>query len=149
MWGRTVRRKFYRGGPQLPVQGRGQQPGQQKITALRQAVRLPCPRTDCDKYEKGWQIVVNMADPADANVARYIREGKLKLRYEEVLLQDKVLAFRFPPGQPCPGHQDSGWEEPIYIVGQRKTNHDEWHHRYGEGARALVKATTRKKEMEG
>jgi len=35
------------------------------------------------------------------------------------------------------------------IVGQRKTVHDEWHTRYQQGGEALVKAVSRKQEMEG
>ena len=149
-WGRTVRRSYYRSGPQLSVQGRGQPEGMQKITALRRTIRLACPKSGCKRYEEGWQIVLNLADPKDANVARYIREGKLSLRYEEVLLPEiqGAVAFRFLPGQPCPGHTGDGWQEPIYIVGERKTVHDEWHERYCTGAEALVAARTRLKERQ-
>ncbi len=125
--------------------------GTQQIAALRRkGDRRPCPRAGCERYEKGWQVVLNMADPADANVARFIREGKTMRRYEEMAADglEGVITFRFHAGQPCLGHLAGGWEEPVYVVGDRKTDHDEWHYRYEEGALALIAATTRLREME-
>ena len=124
--------------------------GTQQLTAIRRvADRKPCPKAGCDKYEKGWEVVLDLNNPEDANVARFIREGKTGRRYEEYLLVKGAVAFRFLAGQPCLGHLNDGWEEPVYIAGDRKTDHDEWHYRYCEGAEGLVAATTRLKEMEG
>ena len=139
-----TKKAFYRSGEQLSVTGHGQLEGRQKIAALRPRGIMACPKSGCVRYEKGYAIVLNLADPEDANVARFVHEGKMG-RYEEQILESGVIRFWFLPGQ-CSGHR-RGWEEPVYIVGQRKTNHDEFHSRYIAGSEALVKATTRVKEM--
>lgn len=143
-----MRRNFYRSGAQLPVQGRGQKEGQQLVTTLRRQGIRRCFKASCERYEKGYTVTLNLADPADANLARYIREGKAG-RYEEVLLTgvEGGMQFQFPPGE-CPGHRLDWQDDPVYIVGERKTVHDEWHERYCKGSEALVAATSRLKEIE-
>ena len=147
-----MRRRFYGGTPrtsgrQLSVQGRGQPEGRQRITTIRPNAITACPKTGCERYEKGYSVVLNLGDPRDANVARYIREGKAGRHIEEVMPGVQgLIRMAFPPGY-CPGHRP--WERPVYIVGERKTTQDEWHHRYLEGGEALVKATKRKLEMSG
>ena len=141
-----MRRKFYRSGAGLSVQGQGQEEGQQHIATLRRQGIRRCFKDGCERYEKGYDIVLDLADPADANVARYIREGKAG-RYEERLLVKGATAFHFLPGE-CPGHRLDWQDDPVYFVGQRKTVHDEFQERYQTGAEALVAATMRLQEME-
>lgn len=143
------KRSFYPGNHvSLSATRRGMPEGTQQLGAIRRVDdRRPCPKTGCEKYEHGWNIVLNLHDPDDANVARFIREGKTGRLYEETLLEGGVLTLHFLAGQPCLGHLVSGWSEPVYIAGDRKTVHDEWHNRYCEGAEALVAATTRLKEI--
>lgn len=143
-----MRRNFYRAGAGLSAQGRGQQEGQQLITTLRRQGIRRCQRDGCDRDLKGYAVTLNLADPADANVARYIREGKAG-RCEERLLDgvSGAVEFRFPPGE-CPGHRLDWQDDPVYFAGERKTVHDEWQERYQTGSEALVAATTRLREMQ-
>ena len=142
-----TQRHFYRSGAQLSVQGRGQPEGRQRLTALRPVGLSACPKTGCERYEKGYTITLNLADPEDANVLRFLREGKAGRFIEEVMPGVEGLRhIVFPPGQ-CPGHRP--WERPTYIVGEHKATHDEFQTRYLEGGDALVKATKRKLEMSG
>ena len=143
----SERKTFYRSGAQLAVNGRGQPEGRQRITQLPANGLAACPRTGCQRYEKGYSVTLNLADPQDANVMRFIREGKAG-RFLEALVPgvEGVRQITFPPGY-CPGHRP--WEAPVYIVGERKSTRDEWHHRYVEGGEALVKTVKRKLEMEG
>ncbi len=138
------RKTFYKSGEALSVQGRGQPEGRQKITTLRRKGVEPCPKSGCTRDERGYELVVNPADAPDANLIRFLREGKAG-RFLETALDAGLIKFFIYPGQ-CPGHKPD-WQEPVYIVGTRKTNHDEYHTRYLEGGEALVKATTRALDM--
>lgn len=133
---------FYPGGQSLPVNGYGQVEGRQHLVALRNQGRAPCPGKGCPAYEKGWTIEVNTADPEDVNVARYIREGKTGLRFAEALLMQGVIQFHFLAEQFCLGHKVD-WDDPTYIVGQRKATPDEYINRLGEGIEAINHANTR------
>lgn len=145
-----TRSTFYRGGAALPVHGRGQEPGQQRIAAVRRLVKRTCAEIGCAQHELGWTIQVDLSSPEDANVARFIREGKTRRRYAEVELVPGAVEFRFAAGQPCLSspHQVESWEEPAYFVGDRQTVREEWHTRFEEGGDALIAVTTRLREME-
>jgi hypothetical protein len=130
------RRTFYRSGAEL-LSG-----NEQRLGALRRDVREPCPGAGCPLYENGWSIEVNLADAQDANVARFIREGKTGRRYEEVLLMENVMQFRFYADQPCLGHKIA-WRDPVYLVGQRKATESEYKDRLGEGVEAINYGRTR------
>lgn len=119
----------------------------QKVTALKKQGKKACQKDGCERHEKGYVVTVNLADRNDANLTRYIREGKAG-RCSEETLEHGLVRFHFPPGE-CPGHR-LGWEDelPVYFVGERKTVHDEYHERLDTGAKALVAATTRLSEME-
>src|SRR5574341_2164021 len=117
---------------------------------MRRLMKQTCEEMGCPQYEQGYQIVLNTADPADTNLARYLDEGKAQRFFEKEILMDGAVAYKFPAGQPClrSPHDVPSWDDPVYIVGERKTTKDEWHTRLSEGAEALVAATTRLKEME-
>lgn len=140
------RKTFYRSGPQLSVQGAGQPEGMQKISVLKPVGITACPKKGCVRYEQGYSVTLNLADERDANVLRYIREGQAGRHIEEAMAVQGLVRITFPPGY-CPGHRP--WENPVYIVGERRTTHDEFHHRYLAGGEALVKATSRKLEIQG
>jgi len=148
-----MKRTFSRAGAQLPVQGRGQEEGRQLITTLRRKGMRRCFKDGCERYEKGYTIALNLSDKADANLLRYIREGKagryaeLPMPLEDGGVSPVLVQIQFPPGE-CPGHRLDWQDDPIYIVGERKTVHDEWQDRYRTGAEALVVATTRLKDMQ-
>lgn len=139
-----MKKTFYRAGAELEVAGPGQMEGMQRVGVIRPEGYTACPKSGCPRYEKGWEIVLNMHDPEDANVARFVREGKTGCRYEETIDETGVLKFRFPAGQ-CPGHRP--WENPKYVVGRRFTTGDEFDERLDSGARALIAATSRKQEV--
>ena len=138
-------RTFYRSGAELDVIGHGQQAGQQRLSVLKRDGIAPCPKTGCKRWEEGWSVTLNLNDPDDANLMRFIREGKMG-RFEEERMAGLTGGVRihFPPGQ-CVGHKP--WENPVYIVGERKTVQSEWHERLDTGARALIAAVERKNEM--
>jgi hypothetical protein len=140
---------FYRSGKELSVAGYGQQEGQQSLSVLKRKGMRRCFKDGCERYEKGWDVTLNLADPQDANAARFIREGKLG-RFEERVMGglEGVLTFHFSPGE-CLGHQMDWQDDPVYIAGTRKTVREEWHTRLDGGARTLIAATTRKNEMAG
>lgn len=144
-----MRKSYYRPSPrwsgaQLPVNGLRQSEGRQRLTVIRPDSLVACPKTGCERYEKGYSVMLNLADPQDANVLRYVREGKAGRFVEEVMNVERLRKITFPPGH-CPGHRP--WERPTYVVGERRTDHDEWHYRYQEGGEALVKAVKRKMEI--
>lgn len=116
----------------------------QLITVDRRRGLRACDK-ECERYNRGYTITLNLADPADANLARYIREGKAGRAVEVPMLVEGAVEFQFPPGQ-CPGHQLSWQDDPAYFAGVRRTVHDEWHERYAVGAEALVAARTRLQE---
>ena len=111
--------------------------------------RLPCPGSGCPAYEKGWDIELNLADPADANLMRYIHEGKTQRQFAEAILMPGVIRVHFLAEQFCMGHRAALWaEEEKYVVGTRQATQDEFDYRWQEGGEALAAATKRLKEMQ-
>jgi len=144
-----ARQTFYRSGSGLGVSLPGEPEDRQHIAAMTKRGRLPCPGSGCQAYEKGWDIDLNMADPEDANLARFIREGKAQRKYAKALLMPGVIRFHFLAEQPCMGHHAAMWaEDEKYVVGTRQATQDEFDYRFQAGGEALAVATQRLKEME-
>jgi hypothetical protein len=147
-----MRTNFYRSGQQLSGQGHGQAEGMQAITAAKRQGSKPCPKDGCERWEKGYSITLDLSDEKDANLYRYIREGKAG-QHKEAALVEGAIRIDFFPGQ-CTGHRLQ-WEddEAIYFAGttpagrKRRTTHDEYQERYQVGGDALIEARTRLKEM--